>query len=166
MPLYRRKWNCAVCGKPVIWDSDAQTLSCGCRTAKCTFVNMEAFELLPKYDRKIWKETLTVPIDCAKFLSNEILLDGSQVLFISDRNSIFKGNENPQATLRWIYYPENDKIQLCIAVSGTFHTEKISYNQKDPDNWKERMWIFLNGEQVGKILAYLQRDPQQLASWM
>lgn len=165
MTLYRRKWNCAVCGKPVIYDSVKQTLSCKCRNSKCTFVNLDAFEPLPKYDRKFW-EGITLPIDSAKFLSTEFLLDGSQVIFISDRQSIFKGNENPQAQLRWIHYPEKDKVQLCIAVSGQFHTEKIAYNTRDVNQWKERLWIYVDGETVKRIVEYLQRNPQLLASWM
>jgi hypothetical protein len=88
------------------------------------------------------------------------------VLFISDRQSIIKGNENPQMRLRWIHYPEKDKVQLCMAISGTFHTEKISYNKKDPNEWKERMWIFLDAETVKKILSFLEKNPQAIASWM
>ena len=166
LTLYKRKWNCAVCHKPLIWDSDRKTLSCGCGTQNnVSFVSMEAFEPLPKYDRKFWRSE-TFPIDCAKFLSNEILLDGSNVLFISDRQSIIRGNENPQAVLRWIHYPEKDKVQLCIAISGAFHTEKISYNTKNPNEWKERMWIFLPREILPKILAFLERDPDAVASWI
>jgi len=167
MPLYKRKWNCAVCNKPVIWDSDRHTLSCACGVqTNVTFVNMEAFEPLPKFDRKIWSETLTIPIDCAKFLSTEILLDGSQVLFISDRESIFHGNENPIMRLRWINYPKKHKVQLCLEIDGAFHTEKIAYNRKNPNEWNGRMWIFLDPKVLPKIIEYLQRDPYAIHSWM
>jgi len=165
MTVYVRRFPCSVCGKNVYWDSDKQTLTCGCGSFKATFVNLQEFQALPKYDRKYWKSE-TYPIDCAKFLSNEILLDGSNVLFISDRQSIIKGNENPQMRLRWIHYPEKDKIQLCLAISGTFHTEKISYNTKNANEWKERMWIFLDAETVKKMLSFLEKNPQAIASWM
>lgn len=164
MPLFRRKWNCAVCHKPVIYDSDKKKLSCGCRVipnVNLTAEEMEAFEVLPKFDRKIWKETLTVPLDCAKYLDVD-----AQVLHISDRESIFKGNENPHMRLRWIHYPEKDKIQLCLEIDGEFHTEKISYNRKNPNSWKGRMWIFLDPKVLPEIIEYLRKDPQAIHSWM
>lgn len=167
MTLYKRNWNCAVCGKPVIWDSEAKTLTCKCKVQpNVTFVSMEAFTPIPKIDIHAWKETLTVPIDSAKFLSNELLLDGSQVIFISDRQSIFRGNEEPEAQFRWIHYPEKDKVQLCIAVSGAFHTEKISYSTINPTSWKERLWIYISSETIKHITAFLEKNPQLLASWM
>lgn len=165
MTLYRRNWDCAVCGEPVYWDSDARKLSCGCGVYPASFVNLSQFKEMPKYDRKYWKSE-TFSIDSAKFLSNEILLDGSQVLFISDRNSIIAGNEDPKLTLRWIRYPKGDKVQLCLAVSGSFHTEKIAYNKKNPQEWKERMWILLPSEVLPKIIKFLEKDPQVIASWM
>lgn len=165
MTIYVRKTTCAICGKQVFFDDEKRTLSCGCGTFKATFVNLNEFIPMPKYDRKYWRSEI-FQIDCAKFLSNEILLDGSQVLFISDRQSIFKGNENPQMHLRWIHYPEKNKTQLCLAISGSFHTEKIAYNQKNPETWKERMWIFLSPETVKQIIGFLERNPQQIASWM
>jgi len=120
---------------------------------------------LPKFDRKFW-EGVTLPIDSAKFLSTEVLLDGSNVLFISDRESIFKGNEDPQINVRWIKYPEKDKIQVCIEVRGIFHTEKICYNQKNPNEWKGRMWIYMPREIIPKLIEYLQKDPAKLEAWM
>ncbi len=165
MPLYKRKFPCHICGKPVYWDSESMTLTCGCGTFKATFVNLEAFEQLPKYDKKFWRSE-EFPIDCAKFLSSEILLDGRQVLFISDRQSIFKGNEDPKLVLRWIHYPQRNKIQLCMAISGSFHTEKISYNQIKADQWHERMWIFIPREILPKIIAFMEKDPLKLSSWM
>jgi hypothetical protein len=53
-----------------------------------------------------------------------------------------------------------------MALSGTFHTEKISYNTKNPNEWKERMWIFLDAETVKKMLSFLEKNPQAIASWM
>jgi hypothetical protein len=167
MPLYKRKWNCALCNKPVVWDSDKKTLSCGCGTQNnVTFVSMEVFEPLPKFDRKVWKETFTVPIDSAKFLSTEILLDGSQVLIVSDRESIFRGNENPVMRLRWIYYPERDKIQLCLEIDGEFHTEKLAYNRVNPNEWKGRMWIYIDSKVIPQMIEYLKRDPRSIHNWM
>ncbi len=166
MTLYKRKWNCAVCRKPLFWDSDAKTLTCGCGVQpNVTFVNMEAFEPVPKYDRKFW-EGITLPIDSAKFLSTEILLDGSQVLFISDRESIFKGNEDPQMNVRWIKYPEKNKTQVCLEIIGRFHTEKLAYNKKNAKEWKGRMWIYLPREIIPKLVEYLQKDPHKLEVWM
>lgn len=165
LTVYVRKFDCSVCGKPVYWDDDKQLLSCGCGKFKASFVNLEEFIPLPKYDRKYWSSE-TFPIDCAKFLTSEILMDGSCVLLISDRQSIFKGNEDPKMSLRWIHYPEKDKTQLCIAISGNFHTEKIAYNQKDPEKWREQMWIYLDVETVKKMIEFLERNPQLLASWM
>jgi len=167
MTLYKRKWNCAVCHKPVIYDDVKKTLTCGCKVQpNVTFVNMEAFEPIPKVDSKIWKEELTVPIDCAKFLSTEITLEGSQILFISDRQSIIHGNENPKVHARWIRYPEKGKVQLCLEVSGTFHTEKLTYNQKKPDDWRGRIWIYLSSDQVRKLKEWMEKDPTNLAVWM
>jgi len=165
MTVYVRKFPCAVCGENVYWDSETQLLTCGCGKFHANSVDLREYIPLPKYDRKYW-ESKTIPIDCAKFLSNEILLDGKQVLFISDRDSIFKGNENPRMALRWIHYPRKDKVQLCLAVSGTFHTEKIAYNQKEAKQWHERMWIFIPAETVKELIAFLERNPQLLASWM
>jgi hypothetical protein len=160
MPVFVRRFSCAVCGQNVYWDKERQILTCGCGSYKASFVNEAEFIELPKYDRKFWKSE-TFPIDCAKFLHLDM-----ETLHISDRNSIFMGNENPQLTLRWIHYPQGDKVQLCLAISGSFHTEKIAYNQKDPNAWKERMWIFLPPEILPKIIAWIQKNPQALASWM
>jgi len=165
MTVYVRKFPCAVCGENVYWDSETQLLSCGCGKFHANSVDLREYIPLPKYDRKYW-ESKTIPIDCAKFLSNEILLDGKQVLFISDRDSIFKGNENPRMALRWIHYPRKDKVQLCLAVSGTFHAEKIAYNRKEAKQWHERMWIFIPAETVKELIGFLERNPQLLASWM
>lgn len=32
MPLYARKWDCGICDQPVIYDSEKNTISCGCST--------------------------------------------------------------------------------------------------------------------------------------
>jgi hypothetical protein len=34
MTLFKRKWLCAVCNEPVIYDSEAKTVSCKCGTIK------------------------------------------------------------------------------------------------------------------------------------
>jgi len=34
MTRYKRKWDCAVCGKPVIYDPKENTVSCDCGTVK------------------------------------------------------------------------------------------------------------------------------------
>ena len=155
--------GCLIKGKPIGCSFERH---CPKENRKFCWLNAIEIETrLPKYDRKYW-ESKTIPIDCAKFLSNEILLDGKQVLFISDRDSIFKGNENPRMALRWIHYPRKDKVQLCLAVSGTFHTEKIAYNRKEAKQWHERMWIFIPAETVKELIGFLQRNPQLLASWM
>ncbi len=165
MTRYIRDSPCAVCGKSVIWDDEEKKLICGCGTFNATFVNLQVYKPLAKVDRKYWKSE-RLPLDSAKFLSNEMLLDGSNVLFISDRESIFKGNENPQVQLRWIRYPEKNKVQLCLAISGVFHTEKIAYNTKEVKEWNERMWIYISEETVKKMLDFLQRNPNSIASWM
>jgi len=112
----------------------------------------------PKYDREFWKSE-TFPIDSAKFLLNTFLL-------ISDRQSILKGNEEPCMSLRWIYYPRRDKVQLCLAISGSFHIEKISYNRVKVDKWHERMWVYLPPQILPKIIKFLERNPLKVASWM
>lgn len=42
---YRRKWPCDVCGKPVIYDTERKTMSCGCRTIAIPeeIVNLQNF---------------------------------------------------------------------------------------------------------------------------
>jgi len=144
MTVYVRKFPCAVCGENVYWDSETQLLTCGCGKFHANSVDLREYIPLPKYDRKYW-ESKTIPID---------------------RDSIFKGNENPRMALRWIHYPRKDKVQLCLAVSGTFHTEKIAYNRKEAKQWHERMWIFISAETVKELIGFLQRNPQLLASWM
>jgi hypothetical protein len=165
MTKFVRKWNCAVCNKQLIYDDEKHTLTCGCGSFHCEFVNTQEFIPLPKYDRKYWKSE-KFPVDCAKFLSTEVLLDGSSVIFISDRNSIIAKGEDPHLTLRWIHYPKDNKTQLCMAIDGSFHTEKIGYNQVDPNAWKERIWIFLSPEVLPKITQFLERNPHVIASWM
>lgn len=34
MAKYRRAWNCACCGEPVIIDDEAGTITCGCGVVK------------------------------------------------------------------------------------------------------------------------------------
>jgi hypothetical protein len=41
---HKRKWPCAVCGKDLIYDDKTKTLTCGCNTEKCTFVNLSMFQ--------------------------------------------------------------------------------------------------------------------------
>ena len=56
MPLYKRKWNCAICDKPVIWDSDKKTLSS----------NASQTDYSRCHECWIWK-TLNTPCDfCSK----------------------------------------------------------------------------------------------------
>lgn len=139
---------CRKCGK--FFNSDT--------LGECPFCHMP---VKPKYDKSFWRETITIPIDSVKYRPLN-----SETLEISDRQSIFMGNENPLIKLRWIHYPEKDKVQLCMAVSGKRHVEKMNYYQKNPEAWEEWNWIYLDGESVEKIIKYLQRNPQLLASWM
>lgn len=44
MAKFMRKWPCAVCGKSVIYDEETRTLTCGCYTSKCSFVDLSQFE--------------------------------------------------------------------------------------------------------------------------
>lgn len=117
-----------------------------------------------KTDIKILNETLTLPIDSAKFLTAEALTNG-WAIYISDRYSLHNGNENPKANIRWVHYPRLDKMQLCIAVDGAFHVEPISYAKSNPNNW-ERLWIYIDVYAVPLILNFLERNPLKLASWM
>jgi len=160
MTRYIRSWNCSCCGKPVIYDNQEQTINCGCGKTKATFINLTMFKPLPKYDRNIYDQKIEVPIDAAKFVDPD-----TQTLWISDVNSIFKGNENPRLVLSYVYYPKDDKTQLKLAVKGKFHMEKLCYNLKDPHSWTERLWIMIPIEQIDTILKYVERNPHKLASW-
>jgi len=131
MPLYRRKWPCAICHKPVIWDSDKKEMSCGCKTERYTFVDKE-----------------------------------NKVMRISDRDSIFKGNEDPKIKVWWVKYPRKSKVQVCFAIQGRFHKEKICYNQKDPKEWENDVFIYLPREIIPKLIEVLQKDPHKIDSWM
>ena len=154
MPLYRRKFPCSVCGKPVYWDSDRQLLSCGCGTSKATFVNLEAFEQLPKYARHIRKAEF--PIDSISFFDGKFM-------HISDQ----RNNEEPHMVVSFINYPKERRVQLRLAFHGRFHKEKLSYNTKDPKDWKEKVWIIIPIEELDRILQFLQNEnPMKLASWM
>jgi len=154
LPLYKRKFPCHICGKPVYWDSDRQLLSCGCGTSKATFVNLEAFEQLPKYARHIRKAEF--PIDSISFF------DGS-FMHISDQ----RNKEDPRMVVSFINYPKERRVQLRLAFHGRFHKEKLSYNTKDPKDWKEKVWIIIPIEELDRILQFLQNEnPMKLASWM
>jgi hypothetical protein len=108
---------------------------------------------IPKFDRVFWSETFK--IDSVKFFDGE-------VLFISD---VLNG-ENPQLRLRWVHYPKMDKIQVCFAVNGKFHMEQINYNTKKPHEWKERLWIYIPPEILPCIIAFLEKNPKMVASWV
>ena len=153
MPLYKRKFPCAVCGKDVYWDSDRQLLSCGCGSTKATFVNLEQFEPLPKYARHYWKKEFD--IDSISFFDGEYMQ-------ISDQ----KNKENPRMVISYIYYPRENRVQLRLAFKGKFHKEKPSYYVKNPKNWKEKVWIIIPNEKIKELIAFLERNPQLLASWM
>lgn len=161
MPLYRRKWPCAICHKPVIWDSDKKEMSCGCKTERYTFVNLDAFEPLLKIDRPFWGDVVTLPIDSVKIVDKE-----NKVMRISDRDSIFKGNEDPKIKVWWVKYPRKSKVQVCFAIQGRFHKEKICYNQKDPKEWENDVFIYLPREIIPKLIEVLQKDPHKIDSWM
>jgi endogenous inhibitor of DNA gyrase (YacG/DUF329 family) len=159
MPLYRRKWNCGLCGKPVVWDSDKKTLTCGCRTeTNVTFVNMEAFELLPKYARHV-SEKLELNLDSFAFTCPKC---GSYV--ISDRSK----NENPQLHVSFIKYPREDgRLQARLAVSGSFHVEQLNYNVKPAENWKEKAWLIISEQQLVELLKFLDwKNPGYVHAWM
>lgn len=159
MPKYMRKWPCAICGKKVYWDSDKQTLSCGCGVYHASFVNLDVFTQLPKYDRKIF-EKKEIAIDSAKFVVDDKIL-------ICDRKSIVRSGEDPRLILSFVNYPKEDKMQLKIAISGDFHREKLSYYVKNPKRWKEKMWIMIPMEALKQILDFLSnRNPEYLHSWM
>ena len=154
MPLYKRKFPCAVRGKPVYWDSDRQLLSCGCGTSKATFVNLEVFEQLPKYARHIRKAEF--PIDSISFFDGKFM-------HISDQ----RNKEDPHMVVSFINYPKERRVQVRLAFHGRFHKEKLSYNTKDPKDWKEKVWIIIPIEELDRILQFLQNEnPMKLASWM
>jgi hypothetical protein len=46
---YTRRWDCAVCGKPVIYDTKEYTLSCDCETIK--IVPLAWNDLTTKFER-------------------------------------------------------------------------------------------------------------------
>jgi len=159
MPLYRRKFPCAVCGQDVYYDSVKQTIKCGCREVHVSNVDLTHFVRVPKYDRHIYREKLELPIDCAKYVTDS-------VLYICDRNSIVRQGEDPRLIVSWINYPKENKVQLKLAVTGNFHTEILNYYVKDPRNWKEKLWILIPEELVDKLIEFLQKNPMKLASWM
>jgi len=109
--------------------------------------------IVPKFDRVFWSETFKV--DSVKFF------DG-KVLFISD---VLNG-ENPQLRLRWVHYPKMDRIQVCFGISGRFHMENLTYNCKKPHEWKERLWIYVPPEILPCIIAFLEKNPKMVASWV
>jgi len=155
LPLYKRKFPCAVCGKPVYWDSDKQILSCGCGDFKATFVNLDQYERLPKYARHIWKSE-EIPIDSISFLANGLM-------HISDQCN----NEDPRMVMSFINYPRERRTQLRLAFSGKFHVERPTYYRIDPVYWKERCWIIIPIEQIERIIQFLQaKNPLKLENWM
>jgi hypothetical protein len=159
MPLYRRKWNCESCGKPVYWDSERKTLSCGCTVETgVSFVNPEAFEAVPKYARHV-TEKLQLSLDSFAFICPKC---GSYV--ISDRSK----NENPQLHVSFIKYPkEDDRLQARLAVSGSFHVEQLNYNVKPAENWKEKAWLILSEQQLVELLKFLDwRNPSYIHAWL
>ena len=157
MPLYKRKFPCAVCGKPVYWDSDRQLLSCGCGTTKATFVNLEAFEQLPKYARHV-SEKAEFSIDSISFFDDE-----DNKMHISDQSK----NEDPKMIVSFINYPRERRVQVRIAFAGKRHKEKLKYNVKDPKDWKEWGWITIPIEIADKLADFLkQKNPLKLANWM
>ena len=95
--------------------------------------------------------------------SYKILNRENQKLTISDRNS--HPDENPESTLGWIYYPKEDKIQFCMTIRGKNHEENVNYNIKDVNNWENIIFLRWDPEQVEKMVEYMKRDPQKLASW-
>ena len=154
MPLYKRKFPCHICGKPVYWDSDAMILSCGCGDFKATFVNLEQFERLPKYARHIRK--IEFSIDSISFF------DGKE-MHISDQIN----REDPRMIISFINYPKERRVQVRLAFKGKFHREKLSYYVKDPKKWKEKVWITIPVEQLEKIIDFLKTaNPLELANWM
>ena len=159
MPLYRRKWNCALCNKPLIWDSDKKTLSCGCGTqTNVSFVNMEAFEPLPKYARHV-SEKFQLSLDSFAFICPKC---GSYV--ISDKSK----NENPQLHVSFIKYPrEENRLQARLAVSGNFHLEQLSYNVKPAGKWKEKAWLIISEQQLVELLKFFDwKNPNDIHAWM
>ena len=156
MPLYRRKFPCAVCGQDVYYDTVKQTIKCGCVEVHAPLekVDLSQFVRVPKYARHIRKAEF--PIDSISFFDGKFM-------HISDQ----RNKEDPHMVVSFINYPKERRVQLRLAFHGRFHKEKLSYNTKDPKDWKEKVWITIPIEQLDRILQFLQNEnPMKLASWM
>jgi len=97
-----------------------------------------------KSDLKLLK-TKAFNVDSAKYVAYPLI-------FISD----VINNENPKLVARLIHYPKMNKVQVCLAVSGKFHAERLSYWESSPFDWKERIWVYVDVETVRKILSELK----------
>ncbi|RLG47224.1 MAG: hypothetical protein DRN90_05300 [Thermoproteota archaeon] len=104
----------------------------------------------PKYVKHILRETIS--LDSVAFLYR----NGSEepLYCISDRHSPFVEGEDPQAVISLIREGERD-FQLRLAVRGEYHVEKPRYFVRDPNEWKEWLWICIPRSELLKIAGFL-----------
>ena len=104
----------------------------------------------PKYVRHILRETIS--LDSAAFLYR----NGSEepLYCISDRYSPFVKGEAPQAVISLIKEGDRD-FQVRLAVRGDYHVEKPRYFVRDPNEWKEWLWICIPRSELLKLCSFL-----------
>ncbi len=47
MTRYLSTHECSVCHEKIVWDSDAETLSCACGRTQCKYVNPREYHPIP-----------------------------------------------------------------------------------------------------------------------
>jgi len=119
---------------------------------------MSAIRKKPKYAKHIFKQSFN--IESISFMANGYM-------WICDKNNIHGYNEQPTMTVSYILYPrQNNTLQLRLAYAGNFHREKLSYYVKEPNLWRERVWVIIPVEIISQFVSFLERNPQKLHSWM
>ena len=57
MTLYKRKWDCTVCGKELFYDTDRRQLSCGCGIRHLTYRDIAQLRIEQNFTPVTFKPT-------------------------------------------------------------------------------------------------------------
>jgi hypothetical protein len=124
MTLYKRKWDCAVCGEPVYYDTDTNTLSCGCGQRKTTpkeiglTVNFIPVTFQPTTAIEKAKQTQTKE-------QNIIIIQDQLKKDRKEEMEAFEHYTHLASVLEDLDYPNEAEILRQIAIEETNHNVKL-----------------------------------------
>lgn len=90
-----------------------------------------------------------------KIAEKEYILDSAAFVVNSDYYISDRENENEEPSVKISLIKYKGKAQFRLAISGNFHKEKLKYFSKNPEEWKEKIWICIDINEAKEIAEFI-----------